>query len=367
MPFIEHVDIGAYRIPLEAPEADGTLEWDHTGVVTVEVDAGGRRGLGFTYAGAATARFVRDVLVNAILHRDALATGASWRAMVRAIRNHGRPGIASCAIAAVDLALWDLAAKLHDEPLCRLLGMTRDAVAIYGSGGFTSMTDDELADQLTSWVHEAGIPRVKMKIGTNNGADEARDLRRVELARKVIGDEAELFVDANGAYTRKQAVRLGFRFLDHGVTWFEEPVSSDDLAGLAEVRSMSALEIAAGEYGYDLVYFERMCDAGAVDCLQADISRCAGVTEWLRVAACAAAHGLEISGHCAPSLHLHPACAIQNLRHIEYFADHARSDDLLFDGVPTPVTGGWLRPDLTRPGHGLLLKELDAERFRCDF
>ena len=204
-----------------------------------------------------------------------------------------------------------------------------------------------------------------MKTAAAHGSDEDHDLDRVALARKAIGDNAELFVDANGGYTRKQAVRVSRTHRDLGVTWFEEPVSSDDLAGLHEIRSLIDIDVAAGEYGYDLVYFERMCAAGAVDCLQADVSRCAGITEWLRVAAVAAAHGLEISGHCAPSLHAHPAGAIQNLRHVEYFADHVRADHLLFDGVLEPVDGA-LRPDSSRPGLGLTVRRSDAERFRID-
>jgi L-alanine-DL-glutamate epimerase-like enolase superfamily enzyme len=282
--------------------------------------------------------------------------------MVNAIRNHGRPGVASSAIAAVDLALWDLKARMLGQPLCRLLGMQRDAVPIYGSGGFTSYTDEQLADQLGGWVHSDGIPRVKMKVGTSWGSAGPRDIERVARVRAEIGDRAELFVDANGAYTRKQAVRIERAFRDCGVTWFEEPVSSDDLAGLREVRAAITSDVAAGEYGYDVRYFDRMCSAGAVDVLQADVSRCAGITEWLRVAAIAAAHGLEISGHCAQSLHVAPACAVPNLRHLEYFHDHARVDRLLFDGVLDP-DGGTPDPNLDCAGMGLELKEPDAAPF----
>jgi L-alanine-DL-glutamate epimerase-like enolase superfamily enzyme len=184
--------------------------------------------------------------------------------MVGAIRNVGRPGVASMAIAAVDIALWDLKAKLLDQPLCRLLGMARDEVAVYGSGGFTSYTDDQLAAQLAGWAHGQGIGRVKLKVGTAWGSRPERDVARVQLARKVIGDEVALFVDANGGYRRKQAVRLARAFAEAGVTWFEEPVSSDDLAGLHEIRGLTDIDVAAGEYGYDLAYFERMCAAEAV-------------------------------------------------------------------------------------------------------
>src|SRR5207302_5819535 len=138
------------------------------------------------------------------------------------------------------------------------------------------------------------------------GSRVERDLERIARARKVIGDGAELFVDANGGYSRKQAVRVAREAARYGVTWFEEPVSSDDLDGLREVRDLVDMDVAAGEYGFDLPYFARMCAAEAVDCLQVDVSRCAGITDWLRAAALAAGYGLEISGHTAQSLHVHP-------------------------------------------------------------
>jgi L-alanine-DL-glutamate epimerase-like enolase superfamily enzyme len=358
---VDELRVRSFRVPLEQPEADGTLTWDATTVVVVEVRSGSVAGLGFTYAARAAAVLVDELLAEVVIGRDALDVAGAWLAMVRAIRNLGRPGISSMAIAAVDVALWDLKARLLECSLADLLGRGRDAVPIYGSGGFTDLTDDQLAEQLGCWAHDLRIPRVKMKIGTDRGAAEAADLRRVHRARDAIGDAA-LFVDANGAYSAKQAIRLGTRFRDDGVTWFEEPVSADDLAGLHEVRAAVTMEVAAGEYGYDVAYFERMCSRGAVDVVQADVSRCAGITEWLRVAAVAAAHGLEISGHCAPSLHVAPAASVPNLRHVEYFHDHARVDRMLFDGVLDP-TGGVLTPARDRPGMGLTLKEPDAARY----
>jgi len=294
--------------------------------------------------------------------RDAFDVPGAWLAMVRSVRNDGRPGIASMAIAAVDVALWDLKARLLRLPLADLLGRVRDEVPVYGSGGFTSFTDEDLAAQLGGWVHDARIPRVKMKVGTDWGTQFARDVQRVRVARAAIGDDAELFMDANGAFSRTDAVRFARAVGDCGVTWFEEPLSSDDLDGLHQIRGQFDADVAAGEYGDSIAYFAHMCAAGAVDVLQADASRCAGITEWARVAALAAGFGLELSGHCAQSLHAHPACAVPNLRHLEYFADHARVDRLLFDGVLDPH-GGVLRPDCTRPGHGLSLAAR-AEEFR---
>ena len=262
------------------------------------------------------------------------------------------------AIAAVDNALWDLKAKLLGLPLVTLLGAVRESVPVYGSGGFTSYTDTQLREQLGGWVG-AGIARVKMKVGREPGRDPAR----VRVAREAIGD-AQLFVDANGAYGRKQALALAQVFADLGVTWFEEPVSSDDLDGLRLLRDRApaGMDIAAGEYGYDLIYFRRMLEAGAVDVLQADATRCAGITGFMRAAALCEAFELPLSAHCAPSLHAHPGCAATPLRHIEYFHDHVRIERMLFDGALTPEHGA-LRPDLSRPGLGLEFKRADAARY----
>jgi L-alanine-DL-glutamate epimerase-like enolase superfamily enzyme len=360
---VQGLDVAVYTVPTTEAESDGTLTWDATTVVVVELSAAGQIGLGFSYATGACARLIDDVLARVVVGHDVMDVGRCWSAMVRAIRNFGRPGVASMAIAAVDVALWDLKAKLIGLPLVKVLGQVHDNVPVYGSGGFTSLSDDQLANQLGGWAHGQGIPRVKMKVGEAWGSRPDRDLERARIARSTIGEAVELFVDANGGYSTKQAVRMAEAFGELGVTWFEEPVSSDHLCELARIRGQTPLDIAAGEYGYDLFYFQAMCEAGAVDCLQADVSRCAGITEWLRVAAIAESHGLQISGHCAQSLHLHPACAVENIRHLEYFADHARVDRLLFDGVIDPVAGT-LSPDLSRPGLGLELKRADADAYR---
>ena len=358
-PTIDRVEVSAYRVPTDAPESDGTIAWDHTTLVLVEATAGGMTGLGYSYADPATASLVRESLAEVVRGRDAMAVPGAWSAMVEAIRNLGRPGIASMAISAVDSALWDLKGRLLGLPLITLLGAVRDAAPVYGSGGFTSYSIVRLKDQLGGWV-AAGIPRVKMKIGR----EPAADLARVRAAREAIGPDAELFVDANGAYARKQALAQADRFAELGVSWFEEPVSSDDLEGLRLLRDRgpAGMEIAAGEYGYDLPYFRRMLEAGAVDVLQADATRCGGITGFLRVGALCEARSLPLSAHCGPSIHAHPACSLPSFRHLEYFHDHDRIEHMLFDGALTPEDGA-LRPDPSRPGLGLEFKRKDAARF----
>ena len=363
-PVIESVDASVYTVPTESPEADGTLAWKSTTMILVQVRAAdGTIGTGWTYGAAACARVIEDTLAEIARGRDPMNVSGAFDAMVKAVRNIGRPGVAGYAISAVDVALWDLKARILGLPLHRLLGAVRESVPVYGSGGFTTYDENELVDQITHWTNGLGIPRVKIKIGESWGANPHRDLDRIRLVRNRIGHEAELMVDANGAYTYKQAIRIMLHAASEDVRWFEEPVSSDDLLGLREVRESVPADVAAGRYGYDLAYFERMCAAGSVDCLQADVSRCGGITEWLRVAAVAAAHGLQISGHGAPHLHAHVAAATPNLRHLEWFHDHVRIESMFFDGVLDPM-GGSITPSPDAPGHGLTAREKDMEAYR---
>jgi|tagenome__1003787_1003787.scaffolds.fasta_scaffold20952110_1 L-alanine-DL-glutamate epimerase-like enolase superfamily enzyme len=361
-PPIDAVRVTTYVVPTDEPESDGTLEWDRTTMVVVELSAGATTGLGYTYADRATATVVRDSLADVINGGDAFAIAAAGNRMVDRVRNLGRRGIAAMAISAVDVALWDLKARLLELPLAVLLGLARAATPVYGSGGFTSYSLPRLQEQLAGWAGE-GLSFVKMKVGRNAGEDP----RRVQAAREAIGASTQLFVDANGAYSRKQALAVADQFAELEVRWFEEPVSSDDLRGLRLVRDRApaGMEIAAGEYGYDPFYFRRMLGAGAVDVLQADATRCGGISGFIAAHALADAHGLPVSAHCAPAIHLPLGCALTRVRHLEYFHDHQRIERMLFDGAVVPRNGE-LAPDLTVPGLGLTLKRQDAVRFAVD-
>jgi L-alanine-DL-glutamate epimerase-like enolase superfamily enzyme len=356
---VESIQVSSYTVPTDFPESDGTLQWKETTLVVVHANGGGQQGLGYTYADESTAQLIHSTLADVVKSQEAMSPTSAYVGMWRRIRNLGRPGICSMAISAVDCALWDLKARLLNLPLVTLLGRMHSAAPIYGSGGFTSYSDQQLAAQLSGWVSQ-GIPRVKMKVGR----DAMRDIDRVRNAREAIGYNTELYVDANGAYSPKRALQQAELFSEYNVTWFEEPVSSDDLEGLRLIRhrAPAEMEIAAGEYGYDVFYFRRMLEAGAVDVLQADITRCGGVTGIMQVASLCEAYNLPLSCHAAPALQTHIACAIAPLGNIEYFHDHVRIEKMFFDGVPQQVNGE-LRPNLSRPGLGLELKDADAKKF----
>lgn len=359
-PPIEEIQVSAYRIPTDEPEADGTYAWTSTTLVLVEASAGGQTGVGYTYADTSTATLIRDMLASKVKGIGALDIPAAWWMMAHAIRNLGRPGVSSMAISAVDVALWDLKGRLLSLSVVDLLGAQRDSVLVYGSGGFTTYSIERLQQQMAGFV-EQGIPRVKIKIG----AHPEEDLGRVKAVREAIGTATELYVDANGAYDRKQALAQSEKFAELGVVWFEEPVSSDDLEGLHLMRDRAPaqIHIAAGEYGYDLWYYRRMLEAEAVDVLQADATRCGGITGFMRVSPLTEARSMDLSAHCAPTLHIAPCCAIARFWPIEYFHDHVRIEHMLFDGAPEPVHGA-LHPDRSRPGFGIEFKHSDAEQYR---
>ncbi len=359
-PVIDGVAASAYSIPTDRPEADGTFSWDHTTLVCVTVTAGGRTGLGWTYAPATTAHLVEELLGPELLGRPALAIAAIDERLRVSMRNAGVRGLVAYALSAVDVALWDLKARILDVSLADLLGPAREDVPVYGSGGFTTYDAATLERQVRGWLGD-GVTAVKIKIAEDDGDQVTQDLRRVAQVRELVGADTEVFVDANGGYSRKQAVRVGRALAEYDVRWFEEPVSSQDKEGLAEIRALVDLDVTAGEYADEPAEFRRLCEV--VDCLQIDATRCGGISGWLRGAAVAASYGLEVSGHCAPHLHLAVAAATPNLRHLEWFHDHVRIENRFFEGAQR-LRFGVLRADAAQLGHGFRLKEPDLARYR---
>jgi L-alanine-DL-glutamate epimerase-like enolase superfamily enzyme len=353
---IGEIQVAAYDVPTESqPESDGTAVWSKTTLVVVQLQTGAQRGLGYTYADAGAARLLRDVIAPAVRGLDPFDTRRIYEAACASVRNHGRGGVSAMAISALDVAVWDLKAKMLGVPVVKLLGTVRSEVPAYGSGGFTSYSESQLGDQLARWADE-GFRFVKMKVGR----EPDRDLQRVRTARKAIGRGCALFVDANGAYSRKQALRVARELAGEGVSWFEEPVVKTDVEGLRLVRDAAPMEIAGGEYAWEPHDFRELLPV--LDVVQADATRCGGFTGFLDAHALIRAHELPMSSHCAPALHVALGCALPGVRHLEWFFDHQRIERMLFDGTPVPERGT-LRPDLSRPGIGLTFKAQDAARF----
>ena len=357
---IEAVRAASYRIPTDAPESDGTLQWQASTLVVVHCTGGGNSGIGYTYGPRATEILIEEELAPVVEGQDAFATRGRWLDLCGAVRNTGSTGLAAKAISALDTAIWDLKARSLGLPLTALLGGVRRGVPVYGSGGFTSYAADRLQSQLVGWA-EAGLAAVKIKVGRH----PQEDLPRVRAARQAVGDRVALMVDANGGYDLKQALAMGGRFADYGVSWFEELVSSDDLRGLRLLRERlpAGMEVSAGEYGFDIADFHRLLAAGAVDVLQVDATRCGGVTGFLSAAELAWAYRIPLSTHTAPFLHVPLACATARIRHVELFHDHWRAERLVFSGGPT-LTGGQLEWDSAAAGLGIEVGHSRAAPYR---
>lgn len=357
---IKKLDVSAYKIPTDAPEADGTIQWNSTTLVLVEIEAANKKGIGYSYADESAAILIERTLKELVLHKNGLDIQGINSFLTQQIRNSGTCGITMMAISSIDNALWDLKAKIFDVPLCKLIGQVKESMLIYGSGGFTSYNKKQLQQQFSNW-QEQGIQYMKMKVGTH----PEKDVQRIKEAREVLDSDVRLMIDANGAYLAKQALQKANEVLKYNVVWFEEPVSSDDLEGLQFIRehAPAQMNIAAGEYGYNLPYFEAMLRAKAVDVLQADATRCGGITGFLKAGFLAEAHQLPFSSHCAPALHLHAAVCLPSFFISEYFHDHVRIEQMLFDRVPN-VENGVIRPDLSSPGFGFAFKHRDAEKYK---
>ena len=356
---IDRLSTQCFCVPTDRPESDGTLAWDATTVVVVEVHCGREWGLGYTYGPRAIASVIGHELIDIVLRSDPLTPQRTWEAMHAALRNAGQGGVGAMAIAALDVALHDLRARLLELPLAVSLGAVRSEVPVYGSGGFTSLTLGQLREQLAAWS-ALGIPRVKMKVGRHPD----RDPERLTAAREAIGEDTELMVDANGAFSAEEATAWGQRYAEFGVRWYEEPVTQDDPAGLRRVREHTPPEmaVASGEYSWSRYETTRLLAARAVDVVQADVTRCCGPTELARIDALCAGANRPLSLHGAPAISAHVGCALGQLVHLEYFHDHQRVESMLFDGALSPCDGV-LRPDLSRPGHGLELRRADAGRY----
>ncbi len=227
---IDRIGVAAYQVPTDGPdgeEADGTLTWQSTTIIVVTAVAEGVTGIGYTYGDVAVAHLIESKLTSVVEGGDPFQVSSLWYQQMVKLRNAGRSGAGAMALAAVDIALWDLKSKLLGVPLFRALPAFHDQVPVYGSGGFCNYPLKRLQDQVAGWV-EQGIPRVKVKTSRH----PEQDPKRLGACREVIGDTVELMTDANGALTRKDALLWAHRFREQwNVGWFEEPVTSDDRTG----------------------------------------------------------------------------------------------------------------------------------------
>jgi L-alanine-DL-glutamate epimerase-like enolase superfamily enzyme len=350
------------QIPSAQPLGDATATWNLLGGCFAHIRTNaGLEGLGWSGASSAIREVIEHNLKPIIVGSDPLEIERLWDRMFSSVRSIGRKGAALCAISAVDIALWDLKAKMLGLPLYKLLGPYTDSVPVYGSGGWTTLSDAELVNEMAGYV-QRGFTHVKMKVGRNFGSCEADDIRRLALVRKALGADVGIYVDANGGYRAKQAISIAKRFEEYGVSLFEEPVIADDIEGLSVIAKSTTIPIAAGENEYTKYGFKDLIARGGVDVVQPDVGRVGGVTEWLKVAHLAEAFNLPVAPHAMQLVHLHLACATPNLMKVEVIGVQEDYSRELFQEIP-PHNGGMWAPFPDKPGLGVELRQDAVARF----
>ena len=343
-------------IPPPGPNAGGRSQL----FVHIYTDEG-FEGLGIGQASPGVRQVIEADLKGLLIGQDPFNIEKLWNDMFWRVRGYGRKGVAFCALSAVDIGLWDLKAKALGLPLYKLLGPFTDSVPIYGSGGWTNLTQEELVAEMAGYV-EQGIKRVKMKVGKDFGKSEREDLQRLAAVRKTLGDDVAIYVDANNGYYSKQAIYMAKEFEQFQVGWFEEPVLADDIGGLAEIKHATSIPIATGEHEYTKHGFRELIAGGGVDIVQPDVGRVGGVTEWMKVAHMAHAFNLPVAPHAVQLVHLHLACATPNLKVVEYMNTSLEGDRVWYTEFPQPSGGMW-SPFPDKPGLGLELDPYAVERW----
>jgi D-arabinonate dehydratase len=251
-----------------------------------------------------------------LLGQDPTRLERLWQMMYLNTARFGRKGAAVRAISGVDMALWDIVGVMAGLPLYKLLGGCQDRVRVYASGGFYSRKNevDALVDELQSYVAR-GFKGVKMKVGK----DLRLDVKRVEAARKALGDEIDIMLDANEAWDSDTALRFMHMVAPCNIYWLEEPVPADDVEGLKRLNSLGIIPIAAGESEYTVYGFRDLIASRAVDVAQPDVTRVGGISEWMRVAHVAKAWNMPCVPHAIQEVHVSLAAAVSNAPMMEFF------------------------------------------------
>lgn len=356
---IERVASAYYRLPLEAMGDAGHGAIDSEEIVTVRIAAGGLEGHGYAYTigrgGRALQALIEHDLAPLLLGRDATDIAALWELMWQRLLYVGRGGLAAFAIAALDIALWDLRGLRERKPLYALLGAQAREIPAYGSGVDLPKTLEQLLAQTEGFLAR-GLPGVKVKVGRREAKE---DEARVAAVRRLVGDRIDLMVDANMAWPAGEALERGRRLEPFGLYWFEEPTIPEDVAGHAQLARELKTPIAIGESLHSPHEFQRYVEARAVGIVQVDPVTNGGITASLRALALADAAGLRTSSHYTDELSAHLLCAS---RQPVYLEKHAFALDAYLE-APQPVVNGRVRPT-EAPGTGMRFNAAALERHR---
>lgn len=345
-------------LPLKDPIADSTHTLKTIDWVLVDIFAeGGLVGsshmLTFDYGRELLRGIIDYELKDVVVGMDATLISSVWQACWNRVEYIGQSGVAAWGIAAIDIALWDLLGKSLNCPVYKLLGAHQEQVPIYGSGGWLTYSLDQLLAEATSYVQQ-GFTAVKMKVGSH---DVQHDAERVRAVREAIGPKIQLMVDANQAWTPRQAIEFSRKVQDCDLFWFEEPIQKDDHDGYRALSTAMNIPVAAGEREYSLEAFRELLDQRALPIVQPDVLRLGGISRCLKLSHLAEAFNARIASHFYKEIDIHWMAAVNNGLFLEYFP---WLDPLLVH--PLEVKNGMARvPD--RPGLGIEFKREAIKEF----
>jgi len=301
--------------------------------------------------GALNKILIEDLLKPYVIGEDPLNTERIWEKMYWGSLSSGRRGAAISAISAMDVAIWDLKGKILNQPIHRLLGGYRDAVSTYGSSINLNYTREELVKETADYV-ESGFKMVKMKIGRKDPND---DLQRIKLVRETIGPNVDLALDVNNGWSLITAIRMAKKLEQYDIYWLEEPILADEIDNLAKLADETSIPIALGENHYTKWEFKELMERRAVEIVQADILKCGGVTEFIKIAAMADAYGLPVCPHGSAYISVPVVAAVPNGLFSEYIQGiHDPMGQVFID--PIKARNGEVIPS-NKPGFGIELNE----------
>jgi L-alanine-DL-glutamate epimerase-like enolase superfamily enzyme len=347
-----------YYVPVRA-QADSINTSARTGAYNfcqVFTDEG-VTGMGFSRASGLNKMFIEESLKPYIVGEDPMNNERIWSKMYWALLGNGRRGQAINAISQVDIAIWDLKGKITGQPIQKLLGGYRDSVPAYGSGINLNLSNDELVKEMSDFI-KAGFKAVKMKIGQK---DTKADMERVRLVRQAIGPDADLCLDVNNSWSINTAIEMAKRLEEYDIYWLEEPILADEFANLARLARETKIPIAIGENHYTKWEFKELIQQGAVGVVQADLGKCGGVTEMLKIAAMADAYGLPMAPHFTEFTDVPVIASLPNGLICEYVQVMSEALSQLFINPFKPMNG-YITP-LNKSGFGLEVNPDVAKKF----
>ena len=353
------VHLVSTRVQQGFADATRTVECVGYTVVCITTQSG-IEGFGVTYhevGGEATKMLIEKDIAPKLIGRDPFETEKIWEEMVAYLRGVGRKGLMFCALSAVDIALWDINQRIALQYAYKhkLFGGNNPKVPVYGSGGWTSYSDDRLVEEMVSLVRDDHYSTIKFKVGVDGGRNPNRDLDRVRLVREAVGPNVQILLDANNCWDAATGVRFANRVKEYDILLLEEPVFADDLPGLKRFKLGTDLPLATGEHEYTKYGCRELVMNNATDYVQIDATRTGGFTEMLKIAAITQAWNLKFAPHAMENIHIHLVSAFSNAPFLERLKLFEGITEQLYIDAPKPVDGYMTIPDL--PGLGLCLNK----------